>query len=182
MINFFLMCFLTEPIIPDDKIMEHSTHRVLVVGGGSWGTTLARIAAERVRHNSAHGQYIRTVKLWLKDEKMPDGRLLSESINDQHENKKYLPGVKLPDNLVAEPDLEVAAAEATLIIFAIPHKFIHKGIFVKLLARCSPNCRVLSLVKCVEKIAVSAQCMPTAVYPDCMRRSECFPPQGHFVH
>ena len=33
-------------------------------------------------------------------EEMVDGRKLSEIINTEHENPKYMPGVKLPDNVV----------------------------------------------------------------------------------
>ncbi|OTF73429.1 glycerol-3-phosphate dehydrogenase[NAD(+)], cytoplasmic-like, partial [Euroglyphus maynei] len=39
-------------------------------------------------------------------EEIIDGRKLSEIINEQHENVKYLPGHKLPENVIADPDLE----------------------------------------------------------------------------
>lgn len=34
-------------------------------------------------------------------EEMIDGRKLSEIINTEHENVKYLPGYKIPDNVVS---------------------------------------------------------------------------------
>lgn len=34
-------------------------------------------------------------------EEIVDGRKLSEIINEQHENVKYLPGHKLPENIVS---------------------------------------------------------------------------------
>lgn len=36
-------------------------------------------------------------------EEMIDGKKLTEIINEQHENVKYLPGIKLPDNVVSTP-------------------------------------------------------------------------------
>lgn len=39
---------------------------------------------------------------------------------------RYLPGIKLPENIVAVPDLLEACKDATLLIFVVPHqvKFI----------------------------------------------------------
>lgn len=34
-------------------------------------------------------------------EEIFDGKKLSEIINNEHENKKYLPGIKLPENVVS---------------------------------------------------------------------------------
>ena len=42
--------------------------------------------------------------MWVYEE-MIEGRKLTEIINQDHENVKYLPGVKLPENVVAVPDL-----------------------------------------------------------------------------
>lgn len=47
---------------------------------------------------------------------------LTEFINTEHENVKYLPGVKLPDNIVAEGDLALAVKDATILIFVLPHQ------------------------------------------------------------
>nr|CAD2155173.1 unnamed protein product [Meloidogyne enterolobii] len=49
------------------------------------------------------------MNLWL----MVDDKKLSEIINTEHINVKYLPGKKLPENIVAVPDL----LEATKICF-----------------------------------------------------------------
>lgn len=44
-------------------------------------------------------QFDNTVKMWVFEE-MVDGRKLTEIINTEHENVKYLPGHKLPSNVV----------------------------------------------------------------------------------
>ena len=53
-----------------------------VLGGGAWGTGLAQALA-----NGGH-----KVQMWaLEPEVM-------ESVNKEHENKRYLPGYKLSEN------------------------------------------------------------------------------------
>ena len=47
------------------------------------------------------------VKMWVHEERV-DNRCLSELINEKHMNVKYLPGVSLPENLVASPSLKVS--------------------------------------------------------------------------
>lgn len=51
-----------------------------------------------------------------------EGKKLTEVINSEHENRKYLPGVKLEDNVVAIPDLKEAVKDATALIFVTPHQ------------------------------------------------------------
>ena len=53
-----------------------------------------------------------------------EGRKLTEIINQDHENKKYLPGVQLPENVVAVPDIGEAVKGATAIVFVMPHQCI----------------------------------------------------------
>ena len=66
-----------------------------------------------------------SVKMWVYEE-MIEGRKLTEIINEDHENVKYLPGVKLPENVIAVPELLDAARDADLFIFVIPHQFISR--------------------------------------------------------
>ena len=61
--------------------------KVGVIGGGNWGTAMARHLA---RSNDTE------VLLWVKDESVgEDGESLCNIINEAHENSKYLPGVAL---------------------------------------------------------------------------------------
>ncbi|ETE71385.1 Glycerol-3-phosphate dehydrogenase [NAD+], cytoplasmic, partial [Ophiophagus hannah] len=66
-----------------------------------------------------------TVKMWVFEEEIA-GQKLTEIINTQHENVKYLPGHKLPPNVVAVPDVLKASADADILIFVVPHQFIGK--------------------------------------------------------
>merc|ERR1711980_86579 len=63
--------------------------------------------------------------MWVFEE-MVNGRKLSEIINAVHENMKYLPGHKLPENVLAIPDLVEAARDADILVFVIPHQFVAK--------------------------------------------------------
>lgn len=44
----------------------------------------------------------------------------------EHQNPKYLPGVRLPNNVVACPDLAEAARDASVLVFVLPHQFLRK--------------------------------------------------------
>ena len=72
----------------------------------------------------------KTVNMWVYEEMVegPDGtqQKLTEVINTRHENVKYLPGIQLPPNVVACADLAEACADATLLIFVLPHQFLPK--------------------------------------------------------
>lgn len=65
------------------------------------------------------------VKQWVFPEKVSyngQEECLTTVINREHENVKYLPGVKLPHNVTAEGDLAEAVKDATILIFVLPHQ------------------------------------------------------------
>lgn len=108
-----------------------------------------------------------------------DGKPLTQIINEKHENVKYLPGIQLPENIVATPDAVDAAKGADLLIFVLPHQvrrwstkkapyykgnplmfpifffpsppsqFI-PGVCKDLKGKISPDARALSMIKGVE--------------------------------
>jgi glycerol-3-phosphate dehydrogenase (NAD(P)+) len=78
-----------------------------VIGGGSWGTTLADLLA-RNGHD---------VRLWLREQE-----LLSE-IKRTRENSWYLPGITLHENLVPTNDYTTALEGSDGAIFVVPSQF-----------------------------------------------------------
>lgn len=50
-------------------------------------------------------------------EEMIEGKKLTEIINEQHENVKYLPGHKLPANVVSISTINNDISKDTLILF-----------------------------------------------------------------
>lgn len=74
------------------------------------------------------------------------GKKLTEVINTDHENVKYLKSHRLPDNIVAVPDLVAAAQDADFLIFVLPHQFIARALD-SLLGRVKATAVGMSLVK-----------------------------------
>ena len=81
-------------------------HAVTVLGGGSFGTAIASIAAD----NSY------SVTQWLRDE------LLAHDINTLRRNTRYLPDYAINPNVSATTDIVSAVSGADIIFVAIPSK------------------------------------------------------------
>ena len=77
--------------------------RVTVLGGGSWGTTVAHLAA----HNAP-------TRIWARDV----GTV--EAINNKHRNTRYLPDHDLHPKLTATDDFEDAVANTDLLVMGVP--------------------------------------------------------------
>lgn len=84
--------------------------RVTVIGSGSWGTALAVMLAE-------HGH---EVIIWSRRQDAVDELL------NQRTNEKYLPGIKIPEKIGATADREKAAANAEIIILAVPSRAVRQ--------------------------------------------------------
>ena len=81
--------------------------KVGLLGGGSWGTTVASLVAQNTR-----------VTLWARDAST------AKEINTRHTNEKYLPGASLPESLKASNDLEEAVSDIDVLVVGIPsHQF-----------------------------------------------------------
>lgn len=80
---------------------------ITVYGGGSWGTALAHVLTHSLAHTASH------VRLLLRDKN------LAHSINTQHENSRYLPGLPLHPALEAVTDRDVLADSAVWVL-AVP--------------------------------------------------------------
>jgi glycerol-3-phosphate dehydrogenase len=57
------------------------------------------------------------------------GSKLSDVINSRHENPKYLPGISLGSNVIADPDLESAVSECGCVLREVMHNGL--GVRVK---------------------------------------------------
>ncbi|ORY75981.1 NAD-dependent glycerol-3-phosphate dehydrogenase C-terminus-domain-containing protein [Leucosporidium creatinivorum] len=106
-----------EEMDPNAEIEE----KVAVIGSGSWGTALARLAAQNAMEKPGFDE---TVNFWVREREIPGKGKLTDIINETHENARYLPQMILPENLVAVPSLVECVKGATLIIFCVPHQFL----------------------------------------------------------
>lgn len=85
------------------------------------GSAIARIVGKNVQKSN---RFDPTVKMWVFEE-IINGRKLSEIINQEHENVKYLPGYKMPKNVVSWEKkkalfLYIYIRKATLIHSGLP--------------------------------------------------------------
>src|SRR5689334_8102706 len=79
---------------------------ITVLGAGAWGTALARLL-----HHAHH-----KVTLWGHD------REALHQIRSTGRNERYLPGIKVPDDLAFEENIESAIKDADLTLVAVPSK------------------------------------------------------------
>ncbi|KAF8958594.1 Glycerol-3-phosphate dehydrogenase [Entomortierella lignicola] len=121
------------------------TERVAIIGSGNWGSAVAKIIGRNV---AKYDHFETEVKMWVFEEKI-NGKNLTEIINTQHENVKYLPKIKLPENIIACADLLETCRGATMLVFVVPHQFV-TGICKQLKGKTSPNCKAISLIKGID--------------------------------
>lgn len=77
--------------------------RVGLLGGGSWGTTVASLVARNT-----------PTKIWARSENTVN------EINQFHRNEKYLPEAELTDSLEAFTSIEATIKDADVVVMAIP--------------------------------------------------------------
>ncbi len=107
--------------------------RVVVVGGGSWGTTMAALAARNA-----------PTTLWARDPS------IAEEVDRRKTNSRYLPDFTLTSSLRATASIEEAITPADVIVMAVPsHGFRQTLEAAALYVR--PWVPVLSLTKGLEQ-------------------------------
>ncbi len=109
--------------------LEH----VAVLGGGSWGTTIAAVVSRNAR-----------VTLWARD---PD---TVEEINTRHTNHRYLGEQALPAKLHATGDIGQAVREADVVVMAIPSQHF-RAVLGDVKQYIRPGVPVVSLTKGLER-------------------------------
>lgn len=106
---------------------------VTVLGGGTWGTTVASIAARKTR-----------TLLWLRDPQT------AKAINETHQNPRYLAGFDLTPSLRATTHLAEAVEEADVLVAAVPSQYL-RGVLERITDHVRPLIPVVSLVKGLEQ-------------------------------
>ncbi|KAM4698655.1 glycerol-3-phosphate dehydrogenase 1-like protein [Rhinophrynus dorsalis] len=120
--------------------------RVCIIGSGNWGSAISKIIGNNIKGSN---RFHPMVNMWVYEEVI-EGRKLTEIINQDHENVKYLPGHKLPRNVVAVPEVVEAVAGADILVFVIPHQFICR-ICDQLAGHVKPGAFGISLIKGVDE-------------------------------
>ncbi|RMH62870.1 MAG: NAD(P)H-dependent glycerol-3-phosphate dehydrogenase [Calditrichaeota bacterium] len=78
--------------------------KVAMIGSGSWGTALAMVLAEN-KHQ---------VHCWTKD------ATVVNTVAETGENQKYLPGIKLPGEILFTTDLNATLQDTEMVVSAVP--------------------------------------------------------------
>ena len=78
--------------------------RIGVIGAGSWGLALAGLLIDNGHE----------VKVWSRNSNEV------VEINENHELKRYLPGIKFSEKLKAYTDMEEAVKDTEIIVLAVP--------------------------------------------------------------
>jgi glycerol-3-phosphate dehydrogenase (NAD(P)+) len=104
-----------------------------VIGGGSWGTTVASLSARNA-----------PTMLWSRREDV------AEEIERDHVNSAYLPGEQLDPALHATSDLQEAVEKADVLVMAVPsHGF--RDVLAQAVPYVRPWVPIVSLTKGLEQ-------------------------------
>ncbi|MDQ1525488.1 MAG: glycerol-3-phosphate dehydrogenase [Microbacteriaceae bacterium] len=120
---------MTMPI----RISAPGVRRVAVLGAGSWGTTFAKVLADGGSD----------VALWARRAE------LAREISQSKRNSDYLPGINLPRNLWASPNLTDVLDGAEMVFVSVPSQSLRENL--RVIRELVPaDAIVVSLMKGVE--------------------------------
>ncbi|CAO4362929.1 unnamed protein product [Caenorhabditis nigoni] len=107
-----------------DELREDSRKKIAIVGGGNWGSAIACVVGKTVKAQDDVFQPI--VSMWCRDSRKPGDTTpsIADTINATHENPKYLPGRRIPSNVIATSSLLDACESAHILILVVPHQGI----------------------------------------------------------
>ena len=107
--------------------------RISIIGDGAMGSVLAMLLCEKRL----------SVKMWGHN-----GEQLAE-IARAGENKKFLPGYKLPADIVFEAKDELIMADADLVVSAVPCQYM-RSIWTRLKSHFQKDIPIVSVAKGIE--------------------------------
>ena len=129
--------------------------RVCVLGAGSWGTALAVVLAGK--------NYPTT--LWAHRKE------LSDAINAERVNKRYLPAAELPASLRAESDIGAALRDAELVVEVVPSHAL-RGVVKEAKPHIPSGALICSATKGIENdsLELMSEILVHELGPDVERR------------
>ncbi|GEP36891.1 glycerol-3-phosphate dehydrogenase [NAD(P)+] [Nocardioides psychrotolerans] len=107
--------------------------KIAILGAGSWGTAFSIVLADGGND----------VTIWGRRAEV------CATINDQHENVDYLPGIELPSAVNATHDPEKALADADVVVLAVPSQSLRANL-VEWAPYVGKDAVMVSLMKGVE--------------------------------
>ncbi len=107
--------------------------KIGVVGGGSWGTALANLLATKGF----------AIDFWVFEKEV------KKDIESYRENKMFLPGVRLSENLLPSNDLEKVVSGKDLVLIVVP-SHVMRNVSERMSPHISQNTIVVSASKGIE--------------------------------
>lgn len=104
-----------------------------VIGGGGWGTALAKLCVEKGHE----------VIIWVRETE------IASEINHNHTNNTFLPGVKLPVGLKATTSLEEAVTGKRYLITSAPSQWL-RSVARQMRPYVKPDTVIISASKGLE--------------------------------
>lgn len=108
--------------------------RITLLGGGSWGTALSKLLSE-----NGHD-----VTVWLRDEEQ------CNLLSTERINKKYLPNVQIPDNIVFTSDINEAVKKAEILLIVTPTQMI-RGVLRQIKEEYKTDKIIINASKGIER-------------------------------
>lgn len=110
-----------------------SLSKISVIGGGSFGTVIANIAAQ-----NGHA-----VMFWMRSSDVV------QDINEKRENSQYLPGYKINEQVTATEDMSIAVADSDVIFVAVPSSSFRE-VVKAVVSKAPRNVMLISTTKGIE--------------------------------
>ena len=107
--------------------------KITLLGGGSWGTALAKLLSE-----NGH-----IVTVWLRDDNQ------CRELTQTRINKKYLPKVRIPENILFISDINEAVKDAEILLLVTPTQMI-RGVLKQIRDEYKENKIIINASKGIE--------------------------------
>lgn len=104
-----------------------------VIGGGSWGTALAIVLAQRFER----------VRMWVFEGEIAD------AVNSQRQNPVFLPEIQIPDAVSASNSLSWAVEEADIVLGVMPSHHARR-VYAEIAPHAPKNAIFVSATKGLE--------------------------------
>ena len=120
--------------------------KVAIIGSGNFGCSIARRIALNMESKYPDSPF--EIKMWVHDE-IVNGVSLTETINNDRVNTKYLPNVVLPKSIKAYSDIIEASHDADIILFVFAKKYLN-NILLTMKGHVKTSAVGVSLIKCLD--------------------------------
>ena len=125
-----------SPASAKTQSAKQQAEKIVVLGGGSFGTVIANMLAE-----NGHRAF-----LWMRNQQR------AAEAQQQRENSHYLPGYQLHQNLTITADLAAALSQCQLVFVSVPSKSFRE-VLQQAAAFIDPDAAVVSTTKGIEAVS-----------------------------